>query len=150
VSAKKPRPPERPLRSIAYVGPAQIRGKRRVGSASTHELGDGCPGELRDPLCGLPETAPAGTGAVSPAPGGAFSMCVERRERDMQKVRKWWRVPVTLSWMLGFVPAMYAVLGAFYGFGNHVAAGLGVLSVILVAIWTPALIVLGIRRLKAR
>jgi hypothetical protein len=68
----------------------------------------------------------------------------------MQKVRKGWKVPVALSFMLGFVPAMYAVLGAFYGSADQVGGGLGVLGAVLVAIWMPALIVFGIRRNRAR
>jgi hypothetical protein len=68
----------------------------------------------------------------------------------MQKARVTWRVPVTLSFVLGFMPAAYALLGAFYGFGDRVAAGLGVLCIVLVAVWTPALVVFGIRRSRTR
>jgi hypothetical protein len=40
VPAREPRSQERPLRSIAHVGPAQIRSKRRMGSAQANDLGD--------------------------------------------------------------------------------------------------------------
>jgi hypothetical protein len=65
--AGKSQPPERSLRSIAHVGPAQIRGKRRVGCVQAYELGNGRSGELRDTLRGLPETAAAGAGEVRPS-----------------------------------------------------------------------------------
>src|SRR5208282_2333061 len=64
VPAREPRSQERPLRSIAYVVPAQIRSKRRMGSAQTNELGHGRPGELRNPMRGLPKASPAGAGAL--------------------------------------------------------------------------------------
>ena len=70
--------------------------------------------------------------------------------KDMQKVSKWWRVPIALSFVLGFVPAMYAMLGAFYGLSDQFARGLGALCIVLAVIWMPALIALGIRRLRAR
>jgi hypothetical protein len=68
----------------------------------------------------------------------------------MRKVRSIWRLPVTLSFVLGFVPAMFALLGAFYGFGDNVLGGLVVLCIVLLLIWAPALVVFGVRKLKAR
>jgi len=68
----------------------------------------------------------------------------------MQKVPEWWRLPRALSFFLGFTPAMYAVLGALYGFGEKVTGGLVVLVVVLVLIWLPAFIALGIRHLREK
>jgi len=71
----------------------------------------------------------------------------------MKKERKWWKVPVILSAVLGSTPVMFMVIGILYAHilgWQRVVGGLVMLIFILSAIWIPAFIALGIRKLKRK
>ena len=92
--------------------------------------------------------------------------------REMRKKRKWWLVPVILSAVLGFMPIQLCVINLLYvirfsanrgildAYGTGITAslvakrieriesGLFLLFFILVAIWIPTGIVMGIRKRK--
>ena len=64
--------------------------------------------------------------------------------------RKWWKVPVILSAVFGFVPLMFIWMSGLYGQSQGMMAGLVVLLLLEGGTWLTAGIVMGVRRLRGR
>ncbi len=74
----------------------------------------------------------------------------------MSKKRKWWKIPLIISCVLGFVPVMTLVTilfmhrpGSRY-FGDRVLGSITIIIILMILIWGSTFMILGIRKLIRR